>query len=222
MSGYVDASARLDSPLLTEWYAKDFGETNNRTSLCPEAPPNPAVRPSSDPHYQFGTVASAWVQNGYSASQDNNVFETRASSYACNGTLIEAAYLAPLHATVNVSSAFLSEDQIVQPAATPLLADAVSHIALPSTNDLPSTDLVNGLPNPMNTGGLYAMGSLTIPRHGSRPNPVPTNWPVNRRLPGAINVACFDGHAETLKLERLWQLYWTPDWVTPLKRPGLQ
>ena len=35
---------------------------------------------------------------------------------------------------------------------------------------------------------------MAIPRHGSRPSPVPTFWPVNRPLPGAVNVAFFDGH----------------------------
>ena len=30
-----------------------------------------------------------------------------------------------------------------------------------------------------------------------------------------------DGHAETVKLERLWQLYWHRNYVPPQKRPGL-
>jgi prepilin-type processing-associated H-X9-DG protein len=32
-------------------------------------------------------------------------------------------------------------------------------------------------------------------------------WPVTQKLPGAINVAFYDGHAELMKLDRLWQLY---------------
>jgi hypothetical protein len=32
----------------------------------------------------------------------------------------------------------------------------------------------------------------------------------------------FDGHAEQVKLERLWQLYWHKDYVPPAKRPGLK
>ena len=52
------------------------------------------------------------------------------------------------------------------------------------------------------------LASLCIPRHGSRPTPVPTNWPTDRPLPGAIHVSFFDGHGEPVKLDRLWQLYW--------------
>ena len=65
------------------------------------------------------------------------------------------------------------------------------------------------------------MAFMTIPRHGDRPRPVPTNWPANQRLPGAINVAFFDGHLGAVKLDRLWQLYWSADWVPAVKGPGL-
>ena len=200
-----DTTPRLDSTELAEWYDKDFGRTN---SVCPEAPPNPAVRPSSDPHFQFGTISSAWVRNGLPSGPHSYAFETRASSYSCNINLTTAAYEASVHPVVRGCPVFVSEDQIVQPAATPLLADGVYIEVSPCTNDLPSTDLVNGLPNPSNMSGFSGMNALTIPRHGSRPNSAPTNWPVYQRLPGAINVAFFEGHAETVKLDRLWQLYW--------------
>jgi prepilin-type N-terminal cleavage/methylation domain-containing protein/prepilin-type processing-associated H-X9-DG protein len=62
---------------------------------------------------------------------------------------------------------------------------------------------------------------FTIPRHGSRPNPVPTYWPPNKPLPGAVNVSFFDGHGELVKLDRLWQLYWHRDYQPPARRPGL-
>jgi prepilin-type processing-associated H-X9-DG protein len=50
---------------------------------------------------------------------------------------------------------------------------------------------------------------------------VPTNWPADKPLPGAVNVSFFDGHGELMKLDRLWQLYWHKDWQPPAKRPGL-
>ncbi len=65
------------------------------------------------------------------------------------------------------------------------------------------------------------ISNFTIPRHGKRPAPVPTYWPSSKPLPGAITMAFFDGHVETVRLERLWQLYWRPNWVVPDKRPGL-
>jgi prepilin-type processing-associated H-X9-DG protein len=42
---------------------------------------------------------------------------------------------------------------------------------------------------------------------------MPAFWPPNRPLPGAVNVAFFDGHGETVKLPRLWQLYWHRDYL---------
>jgi prepilin-type processing-associated H-X9-DG protein len=40
-------------------------------------------------------------------------------------------------------------------------------------------------------------------------------------LPGAINISFADNHAELVKLEKLWSLYWHKDWKIPAKRPGL-
>ena len=44
---------------------------------------------------------------------------------------------------------------------------------------------------------------------------------MSRRLPGAINVSFYDGHVETVKLERLWSLHWHKNYRPPAKRPGL-
>jgi prepilin-type processing-associated H-X9-DG protein len=40
-------------------------------------------------------------------------------------------------------------------------------------------------------------------------------------LPGAANVAFFDGHGETVKLDQLWQLYWHVNYNPPARRQGL-
>jgi prepilin-type processing-associated H-X9-DG protein len=114
---------------------------------------------------------------------------------------------------------FRSESEIAQPALTPILADSTYFEAAPRASDLPPTNLVQLQPPfPYFTS---AMSFFTIPRHGSRPNPVPTSWPTNMPLPGAVNVSFFDGHGELVKLDRLWQLYWHKDYQPPAKRPGL-
>jgi prepilin-type processing-associated H-X9-DG protein len=41
-------------------------------------------------------------------------------------------------------------------------------------------------------------------------------------MPGAIQLSFFDGHAERVKLDDLWQLYWHVDYQPPTKRPGLR
>jgi prepilin-type N-terminal cleavage/methylation domain-containing protein/prepilin-type processing-associated H-X9-DG protein len=212
-----DASTRLDTPMLGEWYGDDFGGLTNQKSisLCPEAPP----ASGSSIYSQLGTVASAWINPKWGLSSR----ETRTSSYECNGWLIGPGFHAAYpggFAGVQMDNMgyppgdFLSEHQIAHPAATPLLADGVRDFALPAPTDPPAVDLVNGS-DPFWGPGFITMSSLTIPRHGSRPNPVPTNWPAGQKLPGAINVAFYDGHVELVKVYRLWQFYWSADWVPP-------
>ncbi len=65
------------------------------------------------------------------------------------------------------------------------------------------------------------MVNFVIPRHGNRPRTVPRYWPRSQRLPGAINVAFFDGHGQQVRLDNLWQLYWHVGYQPPAKRPGL-
>ena len=89
--------------------------------------------------------------------------------------------------------------------------------ASPKSTDLPARNLRLG-----SQFDGYGMGYLTIPRHGSRPSVVPKIHPRENRLPGAINVGFFDGHAEQVQLERLWQLYWNKVYEPPAKRPGLR
>jgi prepilin-type N-terminal cleavage/methylation domain-containing protein/prepilin-type processing-associated H-X9-DG protein len=221
-----DAGGRLESPDVGTWYWEHWGKTNEN-SLCPEAPINFAAQtfgtPGPDPVASRGTIASAWFWRDWYRFQTNQPQgEFRAGSYSCNGWLIGPATKAAAGDVPFPSSAWLfsSEGQVVQPAWTPVVADCLQNLSFPGANYLPANNLV--------TGEVTAVGNhaeefafLTIPRHGSRPNPVPTNWPGNQRLPGAINVAFFDGHVEMVQLERLWLLYWSANWVSA-PRAGLQ
>ena len=91
--------------------------------------------------------------------------------------------------------------------------------------DMPPRDLEFGYAGTVISSiiGLTSggMGAFAIPRHGSRPNPVPNDYPVTARLPGAINMSFWDGHVEQVQLERLWRLAWHRNYQPPLKRPGL-
>ena len=60
---------------------------------------------------------------------------------------------------------------------------------------------------------LAGMEVIAIPRHGGG---------SHGRLPGAVNVGFFDGHAESTKLDKLWQLSWHVGYEAPEKRPGLR
>jgi hypothetical protein len=65
------------------------------------------------------------------------------------------------------------------------------------------------------------MHFFTVPRHGKRPNPVPTAWLATQPMPDAVNVALFDRHGQAVKLDELWQLYWHVDYKAQMNRPGL-
>lgn len=107
---------------------------------------------------------------------------------------------------------FTNETEVDQPTRTPELADGIWESVSPSASDLPAKDLFLGEP-----GG---MASITIPRHGSRPLVMAGKLPPKSFLPGAINASFFDGHAEQVPLERLWQLSWHRDYQAPAKRPS--
>jgi prepilin-type processing-associated H-X9-DG protein len=108
------------------------------------------------------------------------------------------------------------ESQILHTAQTPTFADGVDFWSVwPMETDLPAANLND------NDGLARGMDCLTIPRHGSRPSSIPTSWPAQNKLPGAINMSFYDGHAAQVPLEQLWQQKWHKGWQTPAKRPGL-
>jgi prepilin-type N-terminal cleavage/methylation domain-containing protein/prepilin-type processing-associated H-X9-DG protein len=224
-----DTGIRLNTAELGQWFGDDFGGLTNQksVSLCPEAPLNPAPGISIG-SWRLGTVASAWMVSGWAPSASSR--ETRAGSYGCNIWLIGPGYhVAYPNGFAGVElcnmmyppGAFVSQNQVAYPGGTPLLADSVFYLVGPAPTDPPAKDLVNGSDPFWGDPVMMTMSGLTIPRHGSRPNPVPTNRPANQKLPGAVNVALFDGHVELVRLDRLWQFYWSADWVPPVAPPGL-
>jgi prepilin-type processing-associated H-X9-DG protein len=97
-----------------------------------------------------------------------------------------------------------------------LFADGVYFFVTPLSGNMPATDLYNGLGH----DNSY-IAKMNISRHGNPPIQVPRDWPSSSPLPGAVNVAFFDGHAQAVKLDALWQLYWHVGYLPPAKRPGL-
>jgi hypothetical protein len=83
----------------------------------------------------------------------------------------------------------------------------------PYETDPPASDLYAGADN-------ASMQRFTIARHGWKsPSTAPHKIPAGATLVGKINIGSVDGHAEAVKLENLWTLYWHKGWVTPAKRP---
>jgi prepilin-type N-terminal cleavage/methylation domain-containing protein/prepilin-type processing-associated H-X9-DG protein len=194
--------------------------------ICPEAPLVKAISGS------YGSVQSPWqeVIDAYNTdwweawdSQLPNRPRTRASCYALNMWLVLAP---PVFNFAEVSGLgdpqhiFGKESQVGAPAMTPVLGDSGFGLsAYPRATDGPPFNLTS--PIDAVARGARSMAYYLIARHGQRPSPPPGRWPADQRLPGAINVAFFDGHAQLEPLENLWQLYWHKDYVPPAKRPGL-
>jgi len=112
---------------------------------------------------------------------------------------------------------------VKHPAETPFFYDQTWTDTWPIETDPPSSNLY-GLGG---TTSLPAVGfhRLTKARHGSggggkAPKVYgPGSTATAAKMPGAINMGFGDGHAETVKLPRLWSFFWHAKWnpasVTP-------
>jgi prepilin-type processing-associated H-X9-DG protein len=200
-----DSSQGLNWTEFVDWLHDMVGHPE-RGSICPGAPPPSLL----DAPYILGSVRSAWVSGWLDPPLGR-----RMGSYGVNEWLRSD----PLEG----SEYFRRESAIAHPRLTPVLADSTWGAVFPYASDLPARDLIPSVRDPWKFGSSIqgCMGFLTIPRHGSRPNPVPRYWPQDQPLPGAVNVLFFDGHAQRIKLDELWQLYWHRNYHPPAKRPGL-
>jgi prepilin-type N-terminal cleavage/methylation domain-containing protein/prepilin-type processing-associated H-X9-DG protein len=125
---------------------------------------------------------------------------------------------------------FNKESHVAKTALCPVFADGIWVNTWPIENDPPDpppnapfVDLYNGsnVGNAALNGG-GGMGRCCIDRHGGiAPGAAPTGYPfaTTGRLPGAINMSMFDGHAEHVPLQNLWLYYWHLNWV-PSAIPG--
>ena len=220
-----------DSSGVAGWYTKRWGKAN-QCWICPEAPPLPATRYpwwTGPPDCSAGTVNSAWQMagswqwsfDGSDWDTEPNAADSRAGSYAANDWLLGWGWwgLPGGSPWGNGDWVFSREAQIAHTSQTPVFADGIAPWwCWPRETDLPASNLQTG--QPATGGSPYGMSLLTIPRHGSRPNPVPANRPPQSRLPGAINVSFYDGHGALVPLEGLWQLEWHQNYKPPARRPG--
>jgi prepilin-type N-terminal cleavage/methylation domain-containing protein len=158
---------------------------------------------------QMGTVEAAWVR------WTDNVQTMFIGSYAYN------VWLCPDIGKNSPSMAekpwiYTRPDSVETPVQTPVFADANWIDLTPVENELPCRDLYEGASF---DGG--SMGRCAIPRHGGgNPAQAPRKFSPADKLPGAINVAAADGHAQLVKLEDLWKWRWHANWQTPAQRPN--
>jgi prepilin-type N-terminal cleavage/methylation domain-containing protein len=102
---------------------------------------------------------------------------------------------------------YQKESDVESPAQSPVFADAIWVDFWPWETDPPYHDLYTGSVN------NAALGRCIIARHGgSSPAQAPRNFRGMERLPGAINLGMYDGHAELAPLEQLWTYHWHRHW----------
>lgn len=218
------------------WWVNEWG-VPAKASVCPTAPERlPKDRiPSPYGHPQGaypGAYNAAWVMEApyaygwwWFVGPYNPINPPkRVGSYRHNQWLGNGTWWG-YDPGATVREAFRIEGDVRYPSQTPLIADGsgwlwgwAANWQGPRASDLPASNLASGA----SPGPPWSMAGFTIPRHGSRPSKVSTNYPANLKLPGAINMSFYDGHVETVKLERLWGLYWHKDYLPPTRRPGLR
>ncbi len=103
---------------------------------------------------------------------------------------------------------YTKETSVQQPVLSPMFMDSVWINLDPVENDAPPRSLYD--PGVSTEG----MQRVCIVRHGSVASGAVTHSP-GQPLPGSIEIGFVDGHAENVKLERLWLLYWHLNWQLP-------
>jgi prepilin-type N-terminal cleavage/methylation domain-containing protein len=104
---------------------------------------------------------------------------------------------------------FHKDTRTLKPAETPVFVDSVWINLWPLETDI--------MPDNLYAPGINEEGMLRccIARHGSRsPSAAPRdlNSGPGTVTPGAVNLGLADGHAETAKLDNLWNYAWHYNW----------
>ena len=189
------------------WMAKlmDYQANVHLLRYCPTAP-EPIKRISRNPlNPDYGTADETWIwrTNSNNASGKNG-YE---GSYAYNGWFY-------YDLSWDTNKVFTKEAAVEVPTLTPFIGDAMWVDAWPLANDLPARNLYEG------NGPAGGIGRYCIARHAGRgAKAAPRKVDPGAPLPGAVNMACMDGHVQTVKLDKLWELYWHRGYVPPATRP---
>ena len=170
----------------------------NKVRVCPVAPEQNPWQQRSTLLSGFGMADQAW--NWIYGSTNYQ------GSYALNGWFYRGVD--------DTTKEFGNESGILHPARAPVFADSIWVDAWPRATDAPARNLYEG-------GNSSSMARLTIARHGgANAKSAPRFAPAGSALSGSTTIEFADGHAETVKLQNLWSLYWHKSYVPPVNRPN--
>jgi len=181
---------------------------NARVLICPSTHV-PRTTPAGT---GWGTADTTYAGSGANSP-------STPGSYAING------WLSTDHTPVDPDTQFFfkKETQLLAPVTTPLFQDSIWFYVFPLETDptLNPANLYTGY-NGQRSGCIHGMGLCLINRHSNLPAAsAPTAYPYRsgQMLPGVINLAFADNHAELVKLNNLWNYMWHRGWVTPNPHP---
>jgi len=167
---------------------------------CPTAS-LPTTRTDFSAQYTYGAADQMWKWAPTATNYQG--------SYAFNGWLYSGTYSTDRTFGTPLSWRYGAESAIRSSATTPLFADAMWIDAWPKATEGPAKDLYKG-------NADTDMGRISLARHGgASPGSAPRSLTSSANLPGAINIAFVDGHAQVVKLRDLWTLNWNAGWVPP-------
>ena len=186
---------------------------NAKVMVCPSTHSPVSTSPFSAPAGGgWGTADTAYVGT-------NTTSASAFGSYAING------WLSVEHTPVDPFTQyfFKKDGDLRVPATTPLLQDSIWYYVFPLEADptLNPSDLYHGYYG-VRAGCEHAIGLCLIDRHSNRsatsaPRAVP--YQRGQLLPGRINMAFADNHAQLVRLNDLWTYTWHRGWVTPSPHP---
>jgi prepilin-type N-terminal cleavage/methylation domain-containing protein len=193
----------------------DFGAKSQELKICPAATTNTTAANG------YGTAGCAWSIGAYNSSYGINGWVFNPGDWTATGKSASNYSWTQGQTLFGLSAYFNKQENIKHPSETPTFCDAVYDAGWPDASDTTTSstyDLYAGVVNPIAAGQM--MQRFCVARHGlSSPQKAPTSQPRTQVLPGGINLACNDGHAEYAKLDLLWSKYYWNALNPPAKRP---
>jgi prepilin-type N-terminal cleavage/methylation domain-containing protein/prepilin-type processing-associated H-X9-DG protein len=189
---------------------------SSKLRLCPTAP-----QPVN------GITGQAQGDAEHCWNWTSTVDPTNQGSYAINGWLYNEFGSTPptVYVPDDPSGSYFVKDSAIKYASqTPMFCDGIwpdvwvhndaKYVDKANSSSSPFANLYNPSVSPPGNFGAQSapISRIMIARHGSiNPGAAPRNLLVtaNTFIPGSINVGFVDGHAESLKLNNLWQYYWS-------------